>query len=303
MKKMVALGFAILLLGLTSAQSAPPVVQPPRLAPKKVKTAAKPLASRYSKTPFDKSIARVPADYKGHDLVSLFAALGAKFKGKSEFETTEAYNTRIEAAMAESVLGELTAQSTLATVVSLSSGSEYSNLKYGADAKLLAVRKSMDEVPIDLGEYETQSKQRVLPTGIDFEKVLGSYTGQNAYGTKKKILKKEEYTCDLIMLNPKQFDFKKKEYDVLGNRQDIDFDVTMNPDVAERVVRNLKLLVVFQTAQPFVGIAKDYHSPTIDNPLDLVVHKFYIYARVAEIWLFDSKTGEVYAKLTANGEG
>jgi hypothetical protein len=305
MHKIVALGLSMLLPAVVLAQAKPkasaPKTVPPATTQRSKAAPAKPVpkksADLYSKAPFDKTVSKVPEGFRGHNLASLFGALSDKLKAKGEFETTEAYNKRIEAALSEPLVGELTAKSILASVIPLTSGSEFSNLKYNADAQLLSVDKSMDEVPYDLGDYETRSKQRVLSTGLGFEKVIRTYTGQNSFGIKRRVVEKESYSCDLILLNPGELGFKKDQYDVLGDRQNIVFDVQMDPATAQKAKQNLKLLVLFQVGPPYVGNAKDYDSPTIDDPVEVTSYKFYIYANVIEVWLYDSKTGEIYARF------
>jgi hypothetical protein len=229
----------------------------------------------------------------------LFFALESKFKGKGEFETTEAYNQRMETLLAQPVLGSLTPRSALTAVIGLTSGSKYSELTYDADAQQLSVDKSLDKVPFDLENYDRNSKLRVLPTGLDFEKQVRTYMGQNAFGRKARVVEKERYVCDLILLNLYQLGFKKGEYDELLGQGNIKFDLTMDPATAQKVKQSLKLLVIFQVGAPYVSTSKEYDSATIDNPVDLTTRKFFVYADVSEVWLYDSKTGEVYARFPA----
>lgn len=313
MTKTIALCLSALLLAPALAQSQAKAAKPSsagsaqrsKAAPSKksARPASEKLSDRYSKVPFDPSIGKVPEGFRGHDLVSLYFALAGKLKGKGEFETTEAYNKRIDALMAEPVLGQLTPRSMLATVIGLTSGGEFSDLQYNADTQLLSVNKSLDKVPYGVDDLKAIDTRRVISTGLDFVKAGRTYVGQNAYGVKKRVVEKDEYICDLIMVNPGELGFKKPEHDFLGNEQNISFDLTMDPATAQKVKSNLKLLVLFQVGAPYVGISKDYDSATIDNPVDLTTHRFFIFARVSEVWLYDSRTGEVFAKFPAKAEG
>jgi len=271
----------------------------PTPRPSATPTVSTPPAIQYSRVPFDKSVAKVPANFKGHDVVALFAALSAKLAGKGEFETTEAYNSRIAEVLTQPITGQLTPQSSMALVVDLTPGGEYPDLKYDADTQLLQVKEYMGEVPYDLGDYDVRTKQRVISTGRETRKVLDVYEASNGYGAKADVVKTESQTYDLIMLNPKQFGFKRSETDYLGDRQHIEFDLTMDVPTAQKVKPNLDLLIIFQIAPPYVGKAKRYFTPKINSPFDTTIHQHYVYVNVSEIWLYDSKTGEVYQKLTS----
>ena len=84
----------------------------------------------------------------------------------------------------------------------------------------------------------------------------------------------------------------------IGDRQNIEFDMAMDVSLAQKSKSNLDLLIVFQLVVPFVGKSVDYITPKIHNPIDMTIRHHYIYANVSEMWIYDSKTGEVHKKLS-----
>ncbi|MGZ8448437.1 MAG: hypothetical protein ACXWWV_02445, partial [Candidatus Deferrimicrobiaceae bacterium] len=56
----------------------------------------KELKEEYATKPFDAKVATLPPGYLGHDIVALYERLSKAFPPKDEFESTEAYQKRLQ---------------------------------------------------------------------------------------------------------------------------------------------------------------------------------------------------------------
>ncbi len=246
--------------------------------------AGKPIAEDfYDDKPFDVNLFNIPANYKGQNILRLYDALKAEFGPKTEFETTAAYQTRINSAKTKVLFGSLTAQSVFAFSVDLKS-----SVQYEADAQILKVSHYLDKGPFDLKRVEYWV---ALPSEQRSSKITGFYTGENAYGAKREVKKLLTQVCKLLFMNEEEF----------AKQRIIRFGVQMSPEKAQTVKPNLKLLVIYTLTAPFVKDDSHYSSATIDNPVEEATIYYYVCATMAsQLWLYDGKTGEILHRVPRN---
>src|SRR5258708_6038063 len=95
---------------------------------------AVPTIPAYSQTQFDPKSLRLPPHFIGHDIVRLYRSFAALNDAKkSEYETTDQFNKRIELTEAKLFMGSTTDTVTMSFVVPV-------NAEYDADTGYLFLR-------------------------------------------------------------------------------------------------------------------------------------------------------------------
>ena len=241
----------------------------------------------FSEIPFDDSLKMLPANFIGHDPKQLYQTLAGALKEKDEFETTADYNERIKNALKEPLFGRLTPLSTFAVSANMQELE-----KYDADKRIFNVQALVYDAP-----KKTDSNSVALDTSAFEEKSLGIYKGENAFGAKRDIEKKERWIYRIVLKDAQRFNIKEGDVlDSLPFIKTLSFSMPMETDAARAAKPNLKLLIIFNLVAPYIEEKTDYLEPTVDFPTDVTAHKYYIHADVKSLWLYNSVTGEVYAR-------
>ena len=120
-------------------------------------------------------------------------------KEKDEFETTTAYEERIKNLATQPLFGQLSPQSIFAVSVDLGGVA-----KYNADKQQFEVEVFVGDGPYD-SSVKFDNKFVSIYTNSVEEKILGTYTGENAYGAKREITKKERWLYNLLVKDAKRF--------------------------------------------------------------------------------------------------
>lgn len=254
----------------------------------------------FSQSPFDDSVEKLPANFIGHDPKKLYETLAEKIKEKDEFETTAAYEERIKRAATDPLFGQLVTQSAFAVSVNLGEGAKSVSMskaaKYDADKELLQVNIFVDDGPYD-ASVDFADKAASLYTDVAEDKTLGTYTGENAYGAKREIVKRERWLYNILINDAKRFKIDTGDtLDSLPWLINLKFIVPMNVEIAKSAKPNLRMLVIFNLSPPYTKNETSYSEPKIDNPSEVTIHDYYVCADVKSIWLYNGITGEVYAK-------
>lgn len=271
----------------------------------------------YSLTPFDRSITRIPPGYKGHDIISVVAALaehGVCATSRQSSESDRAYATRLERLerelAQEPLFGETTFNSRFAFVIpnfevrASADGADVVQIKYSSTRKSASIQK--DEFASDVSLY-----RKIIP---DFERMraensvptlsytLGSEEDSSVrpFGLRYQI----ESSSDpsrvrlfglAIKLNKKTFDRAYDKFHLRLNR--------LAPEQGEELARNGCVLCV--CALDAEG-TNDYYSLRVSNGKMLDDIGVSLYTQTdylltvsdVEFWLYNGKTGEVYAKYS-----
>lgn len=69
------------------------------------------------------------------------------------------------------------------------------------------------------------------------------------------------------------------------------------PAFAPSVKPRLALLAVFSLSEPLVTFESDTDKATLDDPIEEETSRFFLGAQVRSLWLYDYKTGTVYARV------
>ena len=259
--------------------------------------------------PFDLNAKQLKPNYIGHDLVRLADAFDNLKISKGKFETTAAYQGRIDALGKKTVYGYLKVGSTFGCVLPRTLSYNADNQRLNAvftatDIMLESDRTSYDIPSLGVDDGLTYL---ALPGNREVNLKAGSYIGSNAFGAKTRV---ERYTMLrylLLLRNPSDWGLNmtnrsRPSYlpEVAGNT--VKLGATVPPPEAKKVMPRLQVLAIFSTAHPFVRTIKSFHTATMDEPYEENGRTVYLGADVKAFWLYDSATGKVYAKLTPDPE-
>lgn len=256
MRRTTALFSAIFLL-LPLAKAAEPIKQ----------LSKRPAA--FSNAPFKADIDKIPKEFVGSDPIALFQALlKSPEPTKREFETMDEFSDRHDKWIARNILGTLTPTSTIALVFwPAILSSDQASLEFDADNS---------EMTFDLkpGWCGGLGNLAILSRS----KKAGSYIGQNAFGVKK-VIRKSDVTrfC-------------------LEGAADTQVIFPVARDKAPLEKRLARFVLVGKLRSPYVEIAKDHSSPTIDNPYDIHWTNYVLKFDVKEVWVFSGLTGNIFYK-------
>jgi hypothetical protein len=216
----------------------------------------------YDSKPFDISRSRFPLHYNGHSPVAVYSKVKNVLVGKSEFETNDEYQTRIN--KDRQSLG-------LYAFLSLNdvSSGDFEKVSYDADAGELIATISQIHLNFVVSITMTSGEK-------------GSYMGQNAFGAKVRVSKREATRCFVNFLN---------KLDSLSN---IILKLPMSRDEAKRVKDSVKILYVGSPIQTKCDTA--YWAPDVNYPYATRAEIIYLDMQLKEIWLYNYKTGDILLK-------
>jgi hypothetical protein len=66
------------------------------------------------------------------------------------------------------------------------------------------------------------------------------------------------------------------------------------------VKERVKLLAICKLVKPYTSEVHIHRSPTIDLPIDVLRHYYYVHAQLLQLWLYDSSSGRILARSTPN---
>lgn len=246
----------------------------------------------HSTAQIDPSIKQLPRNYEGADPQILYEALEKRSKEnvKGEFETTEAFKTRVAREETRPLTGSITRDGLIPLAVSKESDifDKVTSL-YDADKNELAISIEMDSAIIGV---QADLDKRSLPLRYVF-RPSSFYIGQNAYGARVKIEKRYTYIFALLLENFRDFlTSPSRSYkDVRTVR------LNMTPIEALAAKPVLRVLVLARLREPYFRQGFTRHEPTVLEPKDTLSIYQYLVADATEFWFYNYATGEIYAKL------
>ena len=230
---------------------------------------------------FDTNITVLPKGYKGDDIASIYNFLSNKYPQKDEFETKEAYESRINSTMPTVVL---------AFVRDRANGLRWDNdwLEYNPETELMTINIHTNP----------SSRIRRSPNIIKIKRtevINKSFIGQNAFGAKVKgslfkaidygIYPDGGYRKITFSVKPEEGRVLKQDYGLLFIGKISPTDkmgyLYFNPSTNLREIINS-------------GV--DSESATISSPYEIWDRNRFISLNLMEIWVFNKKTGYIYFK-------
>ncbi len=275
MKKLgwFTLCFCLMLVGglVGSAQSRKPV------APQ----------AKFSTVPFDVTAKQLPPKFLGHSLLDLWGLVNERKKAldQGEYETTKAWEERLERLNAKPLLGGVKLDSTLAFRVS-----DVENV-YSADDEAITLTANTDKQAFDSMNEQGLSDFDSVLWWYD-SKFIGSFIGSNAFGVKRRVRAETENYYHLL--------FNKG---IIGRANTLTIN-EVSVEKAKAIRPLLRTLIVGTLIDPYIGGDKDETSATISDPVKTTTYNFYAYFEPTAFWFYNLETGEVYyrADLTAKAQ-
>lgn len=225
---------------------------------KKASTKSQKPSVSFLAKPFDETLKKLPVNFVGHNLTQIILRLAAiDLVKKSEFETREEYKDRVNKLYNKPLYGTLTMFDTVAF-------SFHPETKYNADTENLFIMPEQADDGIVWSSY------------LDNK---GSYIGQNGFGVKVKINKRDLF-----------------QYFIDSNIQLNSFNLKVPRKDAIETKFGFYGLVVGEIDFPYVENFSTPVTPTLDFPYEGRIYTFKLKLKVKQIWWFNALTGEVYLK-------
>jgi hypothetical protein len=235
----------------------------------------------YASMGLDPSTETLPKYYLGHDCRAIAKKILSLKLKKSEFETTSAYNERLNVLNAERIAGA----TKLSDVVGFVPSGALSTLsdKYDADRGILRVETYWgDSMQMLDSQLLTSAKLEYKITS------KRSYEASNAYGKKVLVNSTSYDTCGIA--------FSNLQYGT-STITKIDESIEMTPEEARAAKGNIAMMYVGNLSAPYWIEYHDYLKPTIDSPREAAWSGDAIVMKLVQIWLYNKDSGRVYKRI------
>jgi hypothetical protein len=232
----------------------------------------------YSQIPFDPSTPRLPVHFMGNDLVRLFKAHEAlRTAEKSEYETSEQFNKRIELAETKFFMGSEVGTTLSFFVPAVS--------EYDADGLIL---NAGVECSTPSGIIHDKATNTISARRHSTERV---YLASNAYGAKITVHENDVESYRLSITNPDDFEITESKHLIMAH-------IKATTEEARRIRSTLAALAICSISRGEELTADDaiLSKATFDNPLEYFEQIHVLKTKLLSIWIFDSISGRVYSK-------
>lgn len=238
----------------------------------------------YASGPFDTSLQKLPAAFKGNDCVKIAARARVIAPPKGKFESSAEFTDRMEAARSQSLLAGMSASDTIAFVPQNS----FPQLKYDADkgvAKFehytqLASFRPNPKYPTD---KVTVRQFPLILKHVERKKTLRS----NAFGATVRVEETKVDGCGLVANN-----LTAKGGSFFSN------EVPLSSSEARELDGNVGVLYVGKLMPPYVDDLSSFKEATAESPTEIWWTGDALMFELAEIWYYDKRTGAVAAKVS-----
>lgn len=244
----------------------------------------------YATNSFDTKVISLPPYYFGHDMVAIYERLASAFPPKDEFESTEAYRKRLEGTYPQDIFA-FVLEKTLGMVAVASYNPDVQSMAVEINAcKLRRMRESKSyQNLLDYDETVIVTKHISGPT-IEYE-------AGNKLGAKTIVTEQIAREFGISLINKDSF-ARTEKYSISRERN-INFKIS--PEEGRDLKTNLGIVFICKVKlggePPAHSFKSFYHvKPTMDSPRELSFQQFFVNVDLFEIWVFNKKTGTVYAK-------
>lgn len=249
----------------------------------------------YSRSAIDVHAEKLPPGYLGIDSEFLYRSLerSSSSKGKTEFESTEDYQNRVERESTRPLIAGLSGRNVFAFV--LEGSPPDVTVEYDADEE----RMHVFVIPSweRTSGVEGAGNRLTLRTKHKIQK-YDTYTATNAFGAKVQV---ESFrSSQFLIAFSEPFGFRLSKHSVsksLNITQDaIRFDFPVVKPQAAHLKARMGVLVVCRLARPNVAEYSEHNKPQFDDPVEVRTHEYYIGVELLQIWIYDKSSGEILSK-------
>ncbi len=274
-------------------------LNPPRTASEKEKNEIpnESAAAMNEKTPFDEEVKKLPPRYKGHDIEKLYLNILTMDFTRNDYETKSEYKKNIQKKLEDPFWGELSLTSTFAVMF-------HAKARYNADKKTLYLPYPRIVRQNNLTAYRYKGGFFALEISISGE--FDSYIAHNAFNASVKVDETKIQKHKLIF---PPFSSKRTKANVSSYDQDDRmFPVKMDLELAREIGDSIACLVVFKLypqkygtgvySNPFVEMESGRKIPKYNDPNDIKVSDYGLYAKDISLVYYNFETGEIYLYIT-----
>ncbi len=229
--------------------------------------------------PFDVNRTVLPKDFEGNQCRQLALKLGKYNAVKSEFETTEQFQSRLDTMKT----ANLTKAIRMDSYVGFTTDIGASKVSYDADAGTLKIEYASPSI--------SNSEDRDTTAGFiaDLRKVSErTYRASNAFGSAVTVTQRVYDACVVGFVN-----FVRR--DAYGAGKTIVRE--MSSDEARTAKNNLAALYIGQLAEPYSSKYAHYSAPSVNVPFEGAATGRMVLMTVDQTWIYNKKTGVVYEKF------
>lgn len=220
--------------------------------------------------------------YAGHDLRIVYKSLEARGKReKGEFETTDAFNARMEQEDKLPLFGSVNKTDNLALLIS------DPETGYNADNQSFKIL-----LPT---EWSSQDKYMLGIKGQEISRETKTYTGGNTYGARVNVKSYSSSTSVLAITN--HMDFAPEGSTPIDRYVRIVVE-NVPVDIAKKLKGNLSAVCVFKLELPFIATDGFLSKPAISDPTEVFKYNELIFGRISSVIIFNKKSGKVLYKET-----
>lgn len=220
---------------------------------------------KYDSKPFDLSLSQLPARYTGHNPVAVYAKAKNGLVAKSEFETNDEYAARVKSAT------ESLGLYAFARLNNSDNIDEYAEeINYDAEAEAFTIT-----IPL-------YSESNMVVFDTRYSEGKGSYIGQNAFGAKVRVSKRDA-TIYYVSFSTNLDEFSK-----------ISLKVPMPRDKAKQLKDSIKVLYIGSPIQ--VKRDTGHWTPEVKDPYDTNATFYTLEMQLKQIWIYNFMTGQVLYK-------
>lgn len=241
-------------------------------------------AEVFATSPLDLTVERLPINYAGHSCRAIAKNLSPLDLKKGEFETTAAYNGRMEAISNAPAVGTTLLSNAVGFVASRSAYSPLSQ-SYNADRGVLTVEGFWHEDTL-------VNDALVSSVKLDYKlKSSRKYEGANAYGRTVTVSSATWDTCGLAISNSRIDGSHRQKLSRINEA------IEMTADEAREAKGHVDVMYVGTLSSPYRMEYSDYDKPTIDHPSESFYRGNALVMKLTQLWIFNRKTGTVYRKI------
>lgn len=247
----------------------------------------------YSLTPFDESRRTLPINYIGHSIARLVTVAPKLEAHRSQYETTELFEARKRKIRSRPLFGALSGDSRFAVLVP-------SQITYSADNERVNALVRLDKVENVGSLLELNAEPKAFKPSFARERYVGSFVGSNSFGVKRKVKRYERIEASLFFQNADDWGlgtFSDKRGDLVPEPDTIKLAAGLPRTIAPSVKPRLAVLSVFSLSEPIIAFDSNTDKATLDDPVEEETSRFFVSAEIRSLWLYDYKTGTVYARV------
>ncbi len=234
----------------------------------------------YAQTPIAGDAESLPANFKGYQCSSITKSLSALNLKKDEFESQQQFDQRTAASGAIALTGSITSADPMAFV------SQHSFFQYDAERQAFTST-------VYFGRYGTinDANAGLFPAEPveTISQIDKQYEASNAYGAKAIVDSTSRQVCGVVLSTA----IRTKSWDSIQ----LKIDFPMPSDEARTAKGDLKIVLLGAIIPPYIGAFYTSTQATISSPSAYTASGDAVVMRFDEAWVFNQRTGKIYAKV------